>query len=80
MKKFTKSNFRPDNIPSNPNRVYKDKGWKGLGDWLGTGVIAASKVKFRDFEDARSYVSKLGLKTNKECGRGGSNGAPSSCQ
>jgi len=65
-KKFTKSNLRPDNIPSNPNRVYKDKGWKGLGDWLGTGVIAASKVKFRDFEDARSYVSKLGLKTNKE--------------
>ena len=31
-KAYVKSNLRPDNIPSNPNRAYKDKGWKGLRD------------------------------------------------
>jgi hypothetical protein len=25
----------PKDIPSNPNRVYKDHGWIGIGDWLG---------------------------------------------
>jgi superfamily II DNA or RNA helicase len=65
-KKYTKSNLIPDNIPSTPSKFYKDKGWKGLGDWLGTGVIAASKMEFRDFEDAKNYVAKLGLKTSKE--------------
>ena len=24
-------------IPTNPQRTYADKGWKGMGDWLGTG-------------------------------------------
>ncbi len=27
---------RPDDIPSNPNKTYKDKGWAGIRDWLGT--------------------------------------------
>jgi len=30
---------KPDDIPISPNIVYKKKGWKGWGDWLGTGVI-----------------------------------------
>ena len=33
---FAKSNSRPDDIPSSPNRVYKDQGWQGIRDWLGT--------------------------------------------
>ena len=65
-KDYVKSNLRPDNIPSNPDRLYKDKGWKGLGDWLGTGVIAASKMKFRDFEEAKEYVHTLKLKNQRE--------------
>ena len=28
--------LRPDDIPSDPGRVYKDKGWAGWADWLGT--------------------------------------------
>ena len=65
-KEYCKSGKRPNNIPANPNRNYKNEGWKGLGDWLGTGVIAASKIKFRDFEYAKNYVSKLDLKTSKD--------------
>ena len=33
--KWTRSGERPDNIPSNPGRSYKDKGWIGLNDFLG---------------------------------------------
>ena len=30
----------PADIPASPSRTYADKGWKGMGDWLGTGNIA----------------------------------------
>jgi len=30
------TNARPDDIPANPSNVYKDEGWGGYGDWLGT--------------------------------------------
>ncbi|MEY4126766.1 MAG: hypothetical protein RL737_955, partial [Bacteroidota bacterium] len=33
--KYRKSSEKPNNIPSNPNRVYKDKGWNGYADFLG---------------------------------------------
>jgi len=26
---------RPNNIPSNPQKIYKDCGWVSLKDWLG---------------------------------------------
>ena len=29
------SNERPPEIPSNPQRSYKNAGWNGLADWLG---------------------------------------------
>jgi hypothetical protein len=63
---WIKSGAKPDDIPSNPNTVYKDKGWIGWGDWLGTGVIANQNRVFRDFEEAREYVHKLQLKNRKE--------------
>jgi len=28
---------KPDDIPASPRKTYKDKGWIGMGDWLGTG-------------------------------------------
>ncbi len=33
---YSKSGGRPDNIPGSPEKKYKDKGWKGFKDWLGT--------------------------------------------
>ena len=30
----------PADIPANPNQTYANKGWKSMGDWLGTGRIA----------------------------------------
>ena len=34
---WCKSDQRPDNIPSTPNRSYRDDGWISLPDWLGYG-------------------------------------------
>jgi hypothetical protein len=32
---YCKSGNKPDNIPANPNRTYKNKGYVNSGDWLG---------------------------------------------
>jgi len=52
----------PSDIPVGPSRVYKDQGWAGWGDWLGTGAIANFLIKYRPFAQARSFVWKLKLR------------------
>jgi hypothetical protein len=54
--------LKPFDIPSNPDQVYKNHGWDGIGDWLGTGNVANSKKEFLSFELARAFVHTLGLK------------------
>jgi superfamily II DNA or RNA helicase len=56
----------PLDIPKNPERVYQDEGWTGMGDWLGTGNVAFARRKYRDFESAREFAQRLTLKTYKE--------------
>ena len=56
----------PVNIPTNVQRVYKNKGWKGLGDWLGTGRIADQEKIYRTFKQARSFAHSLKLKKYSE--------------
>jgi hypothetical protein len=34
---YSKSIQKPKNIPSTPDRFYKDKGWSGWADWLRGG-------------------------------------------
>ncbi len=51
----------PNNIPRNPYQTYKNDGWLGIGDWLGTGNIANFNKVYRDFESARDYVRTLKL-------------------
>ena len=58
--------MKPENIPSAPYSVYKNKGWKSFGDWLGTGVVASSKKSYLSFEEARSFVHKLKLESEKD--------------
>jgi superfamily II DNA or RNA helicase len=64
--KMPEKGVRPDNIPSSPERTYKDKGWKSLGDWLGTGVIGSIKRKFKPFRQARKFSRSLNLKSGPE--------------
>jgi hypothetical protein len=65
-KKYCKSKNKPDNIPANPYGVYKDKGWKSWGDFLGNGNIATFNREYVSFQEAREFVIKLGLKGKQE--------------
>jgi superfamily II DNA or RNA helicase len=56
----------PANIPTTPNEAYATAGWKGMGDWLGTGTIAPRLRKFLPFEEARRFVHTLKLKNVAE--------------
>jgi hypothetical protein len=56
----------PANIPATPNEAYATAGWKGMGDWLGTGTIAPRLRKFLPFEEARRCVHTLKLKNVAE--------------
>ncbi len=58
--------MKPDDIPLKPARVYKDKGWVSIGDWLGTGSTANQLRKYRTYEQAKEFVQSLGLKTHAE--------------
>lgn len=33
----------PDNIPKAPQKVYKDNGWNGIRDWIGTNISSATQ-------------------------------------
>jgi hypothetical protein len=56
----------PVDIPANPNGTYSEKGWKGMGDWLGSGTIAPNLRVYLPFEEARAFVHTLKLKSQDE--------------
>ena len=64
-REWRKSGARPHDIPSNPNVTYKSSGWTSYGDFLGYAVGKVAGT-FRTFEDARTYVHTLGLKSTDE--------------
>lgn len=57
---------KPDDIPTQPQKVYKNDGWKGMGDWLGTFAIAKFKRRYRPFNNARKFAHNLRLSSRKE--------------
>jgi superfamily II DNA or RNA helicase len=63
---FSKSKDKPDDIPSDPGKVYKNDGWKSLGEWLGTGVIAPRLRNYKLYDEAKQFVHSLGLKSYSE--------------
>lgn len=65
-REFTKSDKLPTDIPANPHNTYREKGWMGIGDWLGTGAIASYNRRYLPFEEARNYVRSLNIKNNKQ--------------
>lgn len=56
----------PNDIPRHPDRQYRNRGWKGTGDWLGTGRIASQIRVYRPFEEARKFAQGLALKNQNE--------------
>ena len=63
---YCKSDHKPEDIPTTPYRIYKNKGWVSMGDWLGTGRVADQLKEYRDFKSAREFARKLKLKGSKE--------------
>ena len=62
---FAKSGEKPEDIPSNCQRIYKEKGWTSWPDWLGNGA-KSSDIDYRSFEEARGFARKLNLKSISE--------------
>lgn len=60
---YAKSEKKSEDIPANPRDVYKNTGWIGWGDWLGTGTIAPQNKVFLSFEEAREFVRSLKFKS-----------------
>src|SRR5262249_20904567 len=60
---YCSSGKKPNDIPVHPERSYADDGWNGWGDWLGTG---RRKGGWRRFEEARAFVHKLRLKSERD--------------
>lgn len=63
-KRLYKSYDDEKRMPSSPWRVYEE--FTSWGDFLGTGTVASNKKEFRSFEEARSFVRTLGLKSTAE--------------
>ncbi|MBM3611058.1 MAG: hypothetical protein FJX18_06020, partial [Alphaproteobacteria bacterium] len=64
-REFCKSDNLPPNIPKSPEKVYF-KDWQGFGNWLGTGNIAPNLKKFMTYLEAKKFVAKFKLKTQRE--------------
>ena len=68
---YCTSGKKPKDIPANPNRDYKSKGWTNWGDFLGTG--RSSKIRSGiisiSFEEARKFAHSLKLKQRIEWDR-----------
>jgi superfamily II DNA or RNA helicase len=58
-REYCKSDRKPNNIPANPNTVYRTEGWINMGDWLGTNNVRNSDKLYRDFYEARDFVRNL---------------------
>ena len=54
---------RPNDIPVKPSEVYREQGWTGLGDWLGTDVFKSGRRTWISFEDAREFARGLKLQS-----------------
>ena len=65
-REWSKTDLRPTAIPADPRRTYKDVGWEGMGDWLGTGNVQPGTIIWRPFEEAREFVRRLELKGQLE--------------
>jgi len=60
---FINSTERPYNLPYKPERVYKNEGWIGLRDFIGSNP--GWDGKFRSFIQAREYVRGLKIENQK---------------
>jgi len=61
-------NLKPQFIPSNPDKEYKNKGWESWGVFLGTNKISDNlkHKNYMSFDDAVNFARKLNIKSMRE--------------
>jgi Phage-integrase repeat unit len=64
-KEFCKLGKRPQDVPSNPDIIYREE-WKGWGDWLGTGPVLAYSKTCLPYEESKKYVRSIRFKNRRE--------------
>ena len=63
---YCNSGKKPQTIPRNLNRTYKNMGWVNMGDFLGTGYIADHLKVYLSYDEAKKEILKLNIKTQKD--------------
>jgi superfamily II DNA or RNA helicase len=63
---YIKSGKKPFDIPSEPEKIYKGKGFINYQDWLGSDYISNFNKNFLSFNEAKKYVKKLKIKSETE--------------
>ena len=61
---WSKEGLRPANMPSNPDKFYRDHGWQGWGHWLSSNNLHTKL--FLPFEEALAVARSLGLASMRE--------------
>ena len=64
-REWCKEGMRPPNVPSHPERVYKDGGWQGWVHWLGSGDTKKAS-RFAPFSQALAFARSLNLANRRE--------------
>ena len=64
---FAKSKQFPKQIPTNPDKIYKNNGWTNWGEFLNTNRISNSSKVFKPFHEAKKIIHQKNLKNNSEC-------------
>jgi hypothetical protein len=62
---YSKSGKRPSNIPSAPDKTYRDDGWLSMPDWLGYG-IGKKKQNRKKNQTAEEKAAKIARKAAKK--------------
>lgn len=61
-----RSKFHGKGLPSRPSVVYKRKGWKGWGVFLGTGVTEAGEKPFLSYRKAKKFIKPLKISNARD--------------
>ena len=54
---------RPPDIPSNPDKNYRNSGWVSSSDWIGSDYVSAKFRNYLPFEEARKWARESKAKS-----------------
>ena len=65
-RRYCSTGKKPDDIPTIAEIYYKNKGWMGMGDWLGTGALSAieKSKRFLPWSKAKIIYQKIAKENN----------------